>query len=416
MDTPDRFLRPAISTDHLYNPLYYDAFGDPLPAGANLVPSIFTANGNTIDIQQGDKINITALIGDNPKNANTLQMVQGASNIDPAATTMQDVLDAIRNTLNLPERDGTINNNESLSMNSVGTDDDLIPEGAIVIRGQPELAFSVNNFSAVANNADAATEAPTDFNTNMVTTQLQKARDTGVYDTSIEVYDNSGAPHNITMSFTHTGIKNPATWNWEVTTKNGEDILQGRTGQVTFGQDGSPSSFTFDQAGVSTIRINPNNGAKVVDLNIDWGAPGSFKGLTQFQSPTTAAAVQQDGYTSGRLEEIAIDEFGQISGAFSNGITKALAQILTADFRNAGGLMKKGDSVYAESNNSGNAVLGIPGVSSQGNIKPGALELSNVELATEFTSMITTQRGYQANARVITTSDAMLQELVNLVR
>ncbi|MBL8029004.1 MAG: flagellar hook-basal body complex protein, partial [Fibrobacteres bacterium] len=165
-----------------------------------------------------------------------------------------------------------------------------------------------------------------------------------------------------------------------------------------------------------SVQINPQNGAKIIELNLDWGGPGSFLGITQFASPSTVAAVEQDGYTSGRLEEIAIDEFGVIQGAFSNGITKALAQILTADFRNAGGLLKKGDSIYQESSNSGNAVLGIPGVSSQGKIKPGALELSNVELATEFTNMITTQRGYQANARVITTSDSMMQELVNLVR
>lgn len=412
-DTPDRLLRPAISTDSLYNPLYYDNLGVPA-AGTSAVPAIFTQNGQSIDLENGDKVNITALIGDIPKNDNTLTMNQGV-NLN-SSTTMQELLDSIRNTLNLPERDGTLNNNLSLSLNSVGTDDDLIPEGAIVIRGQPEVAFSVNNFSGIANNANANTEAPTDFNTNMVTTQLQAARDTGIYDTSIEVYDDSGAPHSLTMRFTHTGIKNPATWNWEVTTNNGENIMQGRTGRITFGQDGSPSSFTFDEAGVSTIRINPNNGAKVVDVDINWGAPGSFKGITQFNSATTVAAVEQDGYTSGKLEEIAIDEFGTITGSFSNGKTKALAQIMTADFRNPGGLMKQGDSVYSESSNSGTAVLGIPGVSSSGSIKPGALELSNVELATEFTNMITTQRGYQANARVITTSDSMLQELVNLVR
>jgi len=415
-DTPDKLLRPALATDNLYNPLYYGAGGIPL-AGTLATPAVFTANGGTIDLQQGDKINITSLIGDVPKNsgvANTLQLNEGV-NLG-SSTTMQDVLDAIRNTLNLPEHDGTIKNNLSVAMDAAGSSDDLMPDGSIVIRGQPETAFAVNNFSSIANNANANTPAPTDFNTNMVTTQLQQARNTGVFDTSIEVYDDAGAAHTLTMKFTHTGIKNPATWNWEVSTNHGEDVIQGRTGKITFGQDGSPSSFIFDEAGVSTIRVNPNNGAKVMDINVDWGAPGAFTGITQFASPTTVAAIKQDGFASGRLQEIAIDEFGQVSGAFSNGITKALAQILTADFRNAAGLLKKGTSVYQESSNSGSAVLGIPGVSSNGRVKPGALELSNVELATEFTNMITTQRGYQANARVITTSDAMLQELVNLVR
>jgi len=412
-DTPNGLLRPAVETDNLFDPMYFDAAHVPL-AGVNPVAQIFDAKGNEIDLENGDTLNITANVGTTPKSSRSLVVNQGV-NLG-SSTTMQDLITNIRNTLNLPETDGTVLNNRSVSLNPTGTDDDNIPEGAIVLRGQPEKAFSINNFSMLAENASATTQPPADFNTNMVSTQLQAARDTGVYDTSIEVYDDSGTPHTLTMTFTHTGQKNPATWNWEVQTNNGEEILQGRTGRITFGQDGSPSSFTFDEAGVATVRINPNNGAKVIDINTNWGGPGSFLGITQFAAPTTVAATTQDGYASGNLEQISIDEFGVIQGSFSNGITKALAQILTANFRNAGGLMKKGDSVYQESSNSGSAVLGIPGISSPGVIKPGALELSNVELATEFTNMITTQRGYQANARVITTSDNMLQELVNLVR
>jgi len=413
-ETPDRLFRPAISTDALYDYMFYDA-GNTVIGGTNPVPMVFTANGNAVDVEQGDTLNLTAMIGSSPKNSNSLVFDEGALGVH-TGTTMQEVIDDIRNTLNLPQYDGTVSNNLSVSIDATDTDDDLIPEGALVIRGQPETPFSVNNFSALAENASPTTPPPSDFNMNMVSTQLQAARDTGVYDTSIEVYDDSGAAHTLTMQFTHTGIKIPATWNWEVSTNSGESILQGRTGKMTFALDGSPSSFTFDDSGVSTVRIDPMNGSRVMELNLNWGAPGSYKGITQFSSPTTLAATKQDGYPSGRLEEISIDEYGVIAGSFSNGISKSLAQILVADFRNPGGLMKKGTSVYAESSNSGSAVLGIAGVSASGKIKPGALELSNVELATEFTSMITTQRGYQANARVITTSDNMLQELVNLVR
>ncbi|MFH0920093.1 MAG: flagellar hook-basal body complex protein [Fibrobacterota bacterium] len=413
-DTPDRIFRPAISTDTVYDYMFYDA-GNTIIAGSNPVPQIFTANGTALDIQQGDSVDISAMIGDTPKNSSTLVFDEGAAAVH-GSTTMQDILDEIRNTLNLPQFDGTVNNNLSVSMNGTDTDDDLIPEGALVLRGQPKLAFAIKNFSMLAENASPTTEPPTDFNTNMVATQLQAARNTGVFDTSIEAYDESGAAHTLTMKFTHTGIKDPATWNWEVSTNAGETIAQGRTGRITFALDGTPSSFTFDETGVSTVRINPNNGSNVMELDLNWGAPGVTTGITQYASSTTVAAVKQDGYTSGRLEEISIDEYGTIAGAFSNGISKPLAQILIADFRNPGGLLKRGNSVYSESSNSGNAVLGIAGISSSGKIKPGALELSNVELATEFTNMITTQRGYQSNARVITTSDAMLQELVNLVR
>ena len=118
----------------------------------------------------------------------------------------------------------------------------------------------------------------------------------------------------------------------------------------------------------------------------------------------------------GKLQEISIDEFGEISGVYTNGVSKSIARIFVAEFNNPAGLMKVGNSMYSVSNNSGEAVMLTPGIGSATKIKPGALEMSNVELATEFTNMISTQRGFQANARVITTSDTMLQELVQLVR
>ena len=146
------------------------------------------------------------------------------------------------------------------------------------------------------------------------------------------------------------------------------------------------------------------------------GGPHDFTGLTQFRSATTATAVFQDGYTMGRLRQISIGEDGIMSGSFTNGTTKNLAQIMVADFTNPGGLQKVKDSVYTTSSNSGDPIFGAAGKQSSSVIKPGALELSNVELAQEFTDMITTQRGYQANARVITVSDSLLEELVNLKR
>jgi flagellar hook protein FlgE len=118
----------------------------------------------------------------------------------------------------------------------------------------------------------------------------------------------------------------------------------------------------------------------------------------------------------GKLTEITIGEDGEISGLYSNGIGKAIARIYVAEFNNPAGLLKMGDSMFGVSNNSGEAAMYQPGVGSTTKVKPGAIEMSNVELETEFTNMITLQRGYQASARVITTSDQMLQELVQLVR
>ena len=105
-----------------------------------------------------------------------------------------------------------------------------------------------------------------------------------------------------------------------------------------------------------------------------------------------------------------------VTGFFTNGVTQALAQIALARFNNPSGLLRQGDNMFTESANSGLPVLGFAGTSDTSSITPGALENSNVDLSQEFTSMIITQRGFQANARVITTSDEMLQELVNLKR
>jgi len=164
------------------------------------------------------------------------------------------------------------------------------------------------------------------------------------------------------------------------------------------------------------FRFDPMNGSNIVSIDLDIGTPGSFGGITQFRSPSTTVARYQDGYPMGKLQEISIDETGEITGIYSNGVSKAIARIYVAEFNNPAGLFKVGDSMMAVSNNSGEAVMLRPGVGSSTKIKPGALEMSNVELATEFTNMISTQRGFQANARVITTSDSMLQELVQLVR
>ena len=152
------------------------------------------------------------------------------------------------------------------------------------------------------------------------------------------------------------------------------------------------------------------------DIELDFGEPLAISGLSQFAGASTAVAREQDGYTMGQLERIGIDQSGIITGAFTNGVNLTLGQLVLADFNNPTGLIRAGDNAYTTSANSGAAVLGFAGEGSQSVVTSGALEMSNVDLAQEFTSMITAQRGFQSNARVITSSDEMLQELVNLKR
>ncbi len=390
-DTTDTLLRPANAGDLIAE--LYDSRGN--------------AVGDALGLEDGSIINISGAVGG-------INVPQGNFTYAAATSTLQDLLDSVRSAFGLPEFDGTPQNNLSVGVNIADTDDDNIPDGAIVIRGQKEKDFELTNVSMQAQDIDMTNNAtPTRFNANNGFIELQQARNTAKHSTSIVVYDESGAAHTMTTTFTHSGT--PGRWLWEISTGTGETITGGNMGVLTFGQDGSPSSFTFDDQ-ATQFSFDPMNGSNEVRISLDVGSPGSFRGITQFRAPSTTAARSQDGYTMGKLQQISIDEFGEISGVFTNGVTKSLAQIYVADFNNPGGLMKMGDSMFRPSMNTGEAILGIPKISSPSSIKPGALELSNVELATEFTTMITTQRGFQANARVITASDQMLQELVQLIR
>jgi flagellar hook protein FlgE len=390
----------------------YTVSGLRVPATANtLISNTFDSTGHTLGLETGDRLSINGSVGG--ENITTLSIPYADPADATSVYTMGDLVSRIQQAFRLPATDGTNYQNPSVSMNTTNTDDDQLPDGSIVIRGQPERAFSIGSVSISASNADNDATAPTYFNANLGFEEIQTARNTGVQSTSIVVYDESGDAHTITTTFTHSG--QPNEWLWQITTEGGEEILSGNRGRITFGQDGSPSAFTFDDNSTG-FRFDPMNGSNIVAVDLDVGTPGSFRGVTQFRSPSTTVARDQDGYPMGKLQEVSIDETGEIAGVYTNGVNKPIGRIFVAEFNNPAGLMKMGDSMYAESNNSGDAVLMRPGIGSASKIKPGALEMSNVELATEFTSMISTQRGFQANARVITTSDQMLQELVQLVR
>jgi len=231
--------------------------------------------------------------------------------------------------------------------------------------------------------------------------------------TSISVYDTQGGKH--TVVFTFTKQMTPNNWRWSATAAKNEIIVSGNEGSVVFNPDGSLSRFTFDDLSTG-LSIDPNNGASVMSMKIFPGTGGSFDGLTGFSASFSAIAKNQDGYGMGMLDKISIDSVGVITGIFTNGVSRTLAQVILGDFNNPGGLLKAGDTLFQASANSGDAVRGVAGSTINATISSGALEGSNVDLAEEFTNVITSQRGFQANARVITTSDQLLDELVNLKR
>lgn len=227
----------------------------------------------------------------------------------------------------------------------------------------------------------------------------------GTYSIPFKVYDSIGCAHNLTITFTKTADNE---WDYEITHEDGTITVQNNTGTIAFATDG-----TYDSANPTVnnpVTFTPGTGAADVEFTVD------FSGITQYAKETNIDMTYQDGYTAGTLTGITVDTSGVITGIFDNGRSWPLAQVAIANFDNPAGLIKAGQNMYRSSNNSGEPQIGESGTGGRGTIAPGYLEMSNVDLSEEFTQMIITQRGFQANSRIITASDEMLQELINIKR
>lgn len=237
-----------------------------------------------------------------------------------------------------------------------------------------------------------------------------KTNDAFEHITSINVLDSLGAPHFLTVTFRHTGENS---WEWFADLPEEPNLaLTGATGTIQFDSNGmitSPNPTTpigFVPAGAESMEVK---------LVYD-GAGDQLAGITQFGSSTTTRADFQDGFSMGILQTVAFDVNGVLHGSFSNGQVRPLAQIALANFNNPAGLERSGYNTFATSANSGMPYISTALNGGAGSIVPSALEQSNVDLASEFTDMIISQRGFQANTRVISTQNDILAEAVNLVR
>jgi flagellar hook protein FlgE len=270
----------------------------------------------------------------------------------------------------------------------------------------------------------------------------------GTWNTQIEIFDTFGQAHILQTTFTRV----PDTANsWTATVTVDPQAEAPANTAVGLGDAapaaGAAAAYTvnFDNNGtlISAVDADGNvsggdaggqvvmnvaydvqtaeagaDGAPVRQaFTLDMGEVGGFtRALTQFAASSSTKAGTQDGYTMGYLESFKIDQSGVITGVYSNGTNRTLAQIALATFTNQGGLEKNGDTAFVVSNNSGNANIGPSGVAGKGKIISGTLEMSNVDMAAEFTDMIVTQRGFQANSRTIQTADQLLQEVLTLKR
>jgi len=222
------------------------------------------------------------------------------------------------------------------------------------------------------------------------------------------VYDTLGKQHSVTFTLVKTNHN-----RWEIR----EDSIRVSDGsEPTAGfLGGIDHIVTFNDYGEITggqnldLTFSPYGGGSEQTIRLD------FSPLTQFDGNMTADFGNVDGYPKGEFQSFVIDPNGIITGSFSNGQNKVLAKIAMAMFSNPAGLIRDGELLKV-SNNSGLPRVGEPGVNGRGTLAPGNLEMSNVDLAQQFTEMITAQRGFQANSKLITTSDEMMQQLVNLKR
>ncbi|HEU4618966.1 MAG TPA: flagellar hook protein FlgE [Gammaproteobacteria bacterium] len=219
------------------------------------------------------------------------------------------------------------------------------------------------------------------------------------YSTSLTVYDSLGQSHVSTLYFRNTG---PLSWAADLSV---DGALVGTEQALTFAGDGSLAS----PAGpVNFGTFAPTNGADPLDIGFD------FSRATEYGTDNAVSSLTQDGYASGRMTGVDIDQEGKVFARFTNGQSLALGQVAIASFANPQGLQQAGDNAWVDTFDAGDPILGVAGSGDFGTVRSGGLEASNVDIAAQLVNLITAQRNFQANAQVISTADAVTQTIINI--
>ena len=312
-------------------------------------------------------------------------------------------------------------------------------EGIVISKSKSYPAMATNS-ATMEGNLDkdlARVPAGTDPNDidnyieyNNLTKTFEVKNGVKVRETTTVFYDSLGGQHKVKFTFIRglaSGTSVGADNEWGVIIQNLDDMsyfakddstsvsdppqLSEIVIPIQFDENGKITTGSSNDKATSVILQIPGNGIfEDMEVKVD------FSNLTQFANESTASITNKNGYPQGYLDTFSIGPTGEIYGIFTNGQSRVIGQIALATFKNPAGLEKTSENMYQVTPNSGEPIIGLPGSSGLGALNPGTLEMSNVDLSAEFTEMITTQRGFQANSRIITTSDEMLQELVNLKR
>ncbi|HEG1358726.1 TPA: flagellar hook protein FlgE [Campylobacter jejuni] len=286
-------------------------------------------------------------------------------------------------------------------------------------------------------NVTAYTDAKGKVSTNMAFTNIFKGFDgvltvgnsnrqseqlfLSAFSAGLEIFDSLGSKHTIEVQFVKQSTTQDGGNEWQMIIRVPEPAEINTTGEgptniivgtARFNNDGSLANYS-----PKTINFSPNNGAAPnQQIKLSFGTSGSNDGLVSSNSASTLTGQATDGYTSGNLkpDAIRVDDKGNILGEFTNGKTFAVAKMAMASVANNSGLEEIGGNLFKVTANSGAIVVGEAGTGGRGEMKTSALEMSNVDLSRSLTELIIIQRGYQANSKTISTSDQMLQTLIQL--
>ncbi|MEW6743100.1 MAG: flagellar hook-basal body complex protein [Planctomycetota bacterium] len=333
---------------------------------------------NREDYSNGDRINITGTDA-------TGRTVSGIFTYGTDGTTVGEFVDFI----------DALYEDATLELNA---------DGNLVLtaneEGEAFLTLEIKDASGSSGSTDFD-EAP------LVVSEEGAGPDTAI--SSIDVFDSQGQRHTLRLTFER---QEGSIWTLTAVLPDADGtVVEGRVDGITFNEDGSLGPISDPQG--STITLDFGSAGRQV-ITLDLGTLGGFNGVTQFGDTTTVQAREQDGWPAGSLISIGVEENGLVQGYYTNGQKQELAQLVVATFTNPAGLKRGGDNLYTETANSGAAEIGSPASEGRGELRAGALEASNVELAQEFVRMIEAQRSYQANARVIRASDELLAEVMQL--
>jgi flagellar hook protein FlgE len=308
---------------------------------------------------------------------------------------------------------------------SVDNNDFLVTADGQQVLGYPAVNGVVNTGQALAPlQLGAGTiSPPAATSTVQIQTNLDASAAVGdTFSTPLNIFDSLGASHTLTFTFTKTAAN---TWSYSVSVPatdlnplvpmgGGTAVPQTgilKTGSLTFDGNGNLTSPTANVTGIAATSLS--DGAS--DLSFSWDLlNGATPVITQVAGASSTSSTQQNGSSSGTLTNFAIGSDGTITGSFSNGTTAALGQVALANFANDEGLNKVGDTDYSATLASGQAVVGTPGTAGTGTLAGGALELSNVDISTEFANLIVAQRAFEANAKAVTTFDTILSDTINM--